>query len=266
VRWHRCDLFDGRTCDELVAALAPELLVHLAWNAVPGQFWISDENVRWVEASLRLMRSFAGAGGRRAVLAGSCAEYGPAAGICSEDSTPLRPGALYGSCKDALRQVVAAHARQAGYRAAWVRIFHPFGARERPDRLIPSVIQGLLAGRPVDLTEGHQRRDFLAVEDVAAALVSVLASDFEGPLNVGSGDATSVRDMAAMIAALTGGHELVRFGARSGGKEPQLVVADTTRINHELGWAPAVPLEDGIARAVDWWRAQMREDALQLAR
>jgi nucleoside-diphosphate-sugar epimerase len=254
VRWHRCDLFDPAESEQLVAGLAPPMLLHLAWNAVPGEFWTSADNVRWVEASLRLVRSFAANGGKRAVLVGSCAEYDPAAGVCSERTSPLRPETLYGACKIALQEVVAAHSTQVGYSAAWARIFHPFGAGERADRLIPTVIRGLLAGRPVDLTEGHQQRDFLAVEEVASAIVRLLASTLEGPLNIGSGRATSVREIVSMIVANTGGSELVRFGARPGGEGPPLVVADTARLGRELGWSPSAQLEVGVAAAVDWWR------------
>jgi nucleoside-diphosphate-sugar epimerase len=156
VRWHRCDLQEPAASTELVARLAPKYLLHLAWDAVPGRFWTSDENVRWVESSIRLVRMVAASGGRRAVVAGSCAEYDRAAGLCSEDVTAVRPDTLYGACKNALHQVVSAHAREAGYSAAWARIFHPFGPRERPERLVPMVIRGLLAGQPVDLTDGQQ--------------------------------------------------------------------------------------------------------------
>ena len=55
--------------------MAPTHLLHLAWYAEPGLFWRSPENLRWVEASLRLLRAFAEHGGQRAVMAGSCAEY-----------------------------------------------------------------------------------------------------------------------------------------------------------------------------------------------
>ena len=57
------------------SVIRPEVLIHLAWYAEHGKYWTSPENVRWVEASLALLRGFAAAGGRRVVMAGTCAEY-----------------------------------------------------------------------------------------------------------------------------------------------------------------------------------------------
>ena len=72
VRWHRADLLSSA---EIVAEVRPEVLVHLAWYVEPGRYWTAPENIQWVEASLALLRAFAGAGGRRAVVAGTSAEY-----------------------------------------------------------------------------------------------------------------------------------------------------------------------------------------------
>jgi nucleoside-diphosphate-sugar epimerase len=237
-----------------VAQVEPELLLHLAWDAIPGRFWTSDDNVRWVESSLRLIRAFAAAGGRGAVFAGSAAEYGRSAGRCSEDATALRPDTLYGACKNALRQIVSAHSSAMGYRAAWARIFQPFGPRERPERLVPSVCQGLLAGNPVELTHGHHERDFLAVDDVADALVRLLASDVEGPINIGSGEATSIARIASKIGAIIGREGLVRCADPVSRGDRHQLVADTTRLREQLDWSPSVALEDGLVASVEWWR------------
>ena len=101
----------------------PELLLHLAWYAEHGKFWSSPENLRWVASTLDLLAAFAAAGGRRSVLAGTCAEYdwGATAGPCEELSTPLRPATLYGAAKHGLHVVASAYAAQAGFELAWAR-------------------------------------------------------------------------------------------------------------------------------------------------
>ena len=75
VTFHECDLLDTGAASLLTARLAPTHLLHLGWYAKPGLFWTSLENLRWVAASLNLYLAFAKAGGTRAVMAGSCAEY-----------------------------------------------------------------------------------------------------------------------------------------------------------------------------------------------
>jgi nucleoside-diphosphate-sugar epimerase len=78
----------------LLASIAPEALLHLAWYAKPGAFWHAPENLDWVAASLRLVRGFAAAGGRRVVAAGTCAEYDWSFETLDELTTPSRPHTL----------------------------------------------------------------------------------------------------------------------------------------------------------------------------
>jgi nucleoside-diphosphate-sugar epimerase len=255
VHVHHADLLDQTSAQTLIEAVRPSHLLHLAWYTAPGAFWASAENLAWVEASLRLLRAFGAAGGRRAVLTGTCAEYEPSDGPSSEAATPRRPTSLYGVCKNALQEMATAHAAELGYSLAWGRIFSPYGPHERPERLVPSVVQGLLAMRPVELSHGRQQRDFVYVDDLATALSLLLASELAGPVNLGSGEATSLREVVEAIVAATGHPELARFGARPAPDgEPHVLVADADRVRNELGWAPAVTLEEGIRRTVDWWR------------
>lgn len=257
-RSHRLDLLDGPATEAVIDAVRPSHLLHLAWYTVPGRYWSSDRNLAWVEASLRLLRSFAAAGGERAVVAGTCAEYDLSSGRCSELTTPRRPASLYGTCKNALFEMALAHARSAGHGLAWARLFHPYGPAERPERLVPSVVRDLLERRPVEVSHGRQERDFVFVEDVAGALVRLLDSEVEGAVNIGSGEATSVRSLVTAIADRVDASAEVQFGARDVGDEgPPLIVADVSRLRDELGWAPTIRLDEGIERTVAWWRAQL---------
>lgn len=257
-RSHRLDLLDGSATEALIAAVRPSHLLHLAWYTTPVRYWSSDRNLAWVEASLRLVRSFAAAGGERVVAAGTCAEYDPSGGRCSETTTPRRPASLYGTCKNALFEMALAHARSAGHQLAWARLFHPYGPAERPERLVPSVVRNLLVGRPVEVSHGRQERDFVFVEDVGHVLVRLLDSELEGGVNIGSGEATSVRSVVTAIADRIGASAEVRFGARDAGDEgPPRIVADVSRLRDELGWVPTVPLDEGIERTVRWWREQL---------
>ncbi|HEX2086570.1 MAG TPA: NAD(P)-dependent oxidoreductase [Solirubrobacteraceae bacterium] len=250
---HRADLLDAAAAERIVQDVRPTRLLHLAWYARPGSFWTAPENRAWVEATLGLLRAFADAGGRRAVVAGTCAEYAAWPGPCAEATTPLEPATPYGAAKHECHERAAAHARAAGYGLAWARLFHPYGPHEPPERLVPAVVRSLLAGRPVDLSHGRQRRDFVYVADAASALVRLLGARLEGPVNVGTGRATSVRELVELVARRLGREGLARFGARPDDGAPPLVVADTRRASRELGWEPAVPLEEGVERSVSWW-------------
>jgi len=74
----------------------------------------------------------------------------------------------------------------------WARMFLPYGPGDSPERLVPSVIEALLSGRPVDLSHGRQERDFVYAPDVADLLVRLLAGGEEGAFNVGTGYGTQI--------------------------------------------------------------------------
>jgi len=243
--------------ERAVAAARADTLLHLAWYAEHGRFWTAPENLEWVGASLRLLRAFAAAGGRRAVMAGSCAEYGwdGLDGPCVEGATPLAPATLYGAAKHATHVAAAAFARQEGLSLAWGRVFFSFGPGEAPGRLVAAVARGLLAGEDVPVSEGSQVRDFIAVEELGEAFAALVCSDADGAVNVASGRGVTVRDLVALVARETGREDLVRPGALPPRPDdPPFLVADTGRLEREAGWRAREPLEDGIARAVAWWR------------
>lgn len=251
VIWHEADLLAG--C-EVVAEVEPEILVHLAWYAEHGKFWSSPENVRWVEASLALLRAFAAAGGGRAVMAGTCAEYEWSRAVYREDA-PKNPRTLYGSCKHGLHVVARAWAEQAGVALAWGRLFFMYGPGEAPGRLVPSVVTALLRGETAPMTSGLQRRDFLHVADAGAAFAALADSTLEGPVNLASGEGVVVRDLATLIAERTGGADLLGVGALPDRDEdPASLLADVGRMRDELGFRPRIKLGDGLDGTVEFWR------------
>ncbi len=260
VRFHPCDLLAAGAAAALVEAVRPTHLIHLAWRVTPGAVWAAPENAQWVDASKRLLLAFARCGGRRAVLAGTCAEYDwGVGGTCRESATPTRPHTTYGRCKLHLSEWALALGRARGVAVAWARLFFLYGPGEHPARLVPSVARALLAGEPAECTAGTQERDFLHSDDAAAALVALARGRITGVVNVGSGEAVPVRTVVERVAALCGRPDLVRFGARPlAADEPPRLSADVSRIRDELGWRPTVDLDTGLTRVVDWWRAHER--------
>lgn len=248
-QWHRCDLLDEAAARALIECTRPTHLLHLAWIARPGEFADSAANLDWLAASVRLVQRFFEAGGRRAVGAGSCAEYAPSGSACREEETPIAPATRYGEAKAAMHLALRAAARGRGG-WAWARIFFPYGPGEPPARFIPSVVEALARAEPVALTHGAQVRDFVHVEDVAEACAALLAGEACGAYNVASGEGRTLREVAETVAALLGGRGLLRFGARPAPpEEPPYLVADIERMRRDFAWRPRIPLEEGLRRA-----------------
>jgi nucleoside-diphosphate-sugar epimerase len=253
VSWHEADLLAGA---EIVASVRPQVLVHLAWYAEHSSFWTSIENVRWVEASLELLRAFSAADGTRAVLAGSCAEYEWSREVFREDA-PQRPATLYGACKHGLHTIATAFADQVGLSLAWGRLFFLYGPHEAPARFVPSLVRALLAGERAPMTAGTQRRDFMHVADAGAAFAALADSSLSGAINIASGEGVELRELASRIAAHTGGEQLLAPGElpmREG--DPPSLVADVGRLRSELGFRASMALDAGLQDTISWWRVQ----------
>jgi len=261
---HIADLLDGAKVDELLSEARPTHLLHFAWIATPGLYWNSPENYRWAAASERLLRAFCVRGGRRVVMAGSCAEYDwSRANLCDEFATPLAtesavPLSPYAECKIALQRALAEFARREQVSAAWGRIFFQFGPYEHPDRLVPSVIGNLLLNREAPCTHGNQIRSFLHVADVAAAFAAVLDSDVEGPVNIGSGEGVALADLVNRIGRQIGRPELVRLGARAAPPgEPALLLPKVDRLRDAAHWRPRFTLDEALSDTIEWWRSRL---------
>ncbi|MCJ7634469.1 NAD(P)-dependent oxidoreductase [Candidatus Bathyarchaeota archaeon] len=252
---HRCNLLNMEEQKQLLAKIKPTHLLHFAWYAVPGKYWTSLENIRWVQASINLLIDFVENGGKRAVFAGSCAEYDWNYGYCSEGITPTRPQTLYGTCKNSLQEILYQFSKQTGVSSAWGRIFFLYGPYEAKSRLIPSVITSLLQGLPARCTDGNQIRDFLHVEDVASAFVSLLESNVEGPVNIASGQPIALKNVICKIADKLGRRDLVQLGALPAqANNPRVLIADVERLSDEVKWQPKFDIDIGLEQTITWWK------------
>jgi nucleoside-diphosphate-sugar epimerase len=256
--WHQLDLLANDAASALVASVQPSHLLHLAWYSKPDAYWRAPENFRWVQASLGLLQAFAAHGGKRVVMAGSCAEYDWRYGWCSEQVTPLVPSSPYGHCKHALRSLVAAFSQQAALSWAWGRIFFLYGPHEHPARLVSSVINALLRGQPALCSSGEQIRDFLHVADVASAFVALLDCEVQDAVNIASGKPVAVKDIVQSIGTALRREDLLRLGARPVALgEPPLLVADVRRLTEEVKWRQRIELDAGLGATINWWRDKL---------
>ena len=257
VQWWVADLLSPEQVRSLFEQVKPSHLLHFAWHTAPGAYWTSSENLRWLQASIEILRAFKLHGGKRILAAGTCAEYDWRFGYCSEQVTPVAPSTLYGICKNSLNEVLMSFADQEGLSAAWGRVFFLYGPHEHPTRLVPSVINALLDGQPALCTHGNQIRDFLHVEDVASAFAALLDSEVEGAVNIASGEPVALQNIIYRIAEKLERPDLVQLGAIPVSEsDVPLLIGDASRLKQEVGWAPHYNLYAGLAMTIDWWKRQ----------
>ncbi len=262
---HKLDLFDLRSIQSVIATVKPSHLLHLAWCTEPPIYWSTVENLQWVQSSLALAKAFAEQGGKRLVATGSCAEYDwNQEGYCLEQTTPLKPDTLYGTCKASLYNILNAYSKEVKLSFAWGRLFCLYGPYEHPRRLAPSVISSLLKHEPALCSTGTQIRDFLYVEDAASALVALVESNFNGPVNIASGQPVEVKEVIMEIAQQLNAEKLVKLGALPARiNEPPLLVGNAQLLNNEIGFLPAYDLKSGIAHTINWWKNELLNPAVK---
>lgn len=259
--WLEADLLAPGVPEQIIAEVRPTHLIHLAWNAKPGEFWHASDNLDWMSASLKLVTSFWEGGGGKAVVAGSCAEYGWDREILIE-SSPCAPATLYGASKDALRRLLETISSHDKRQLAWGRVFWLYGPGEPRGRLISDVAVALVEGRPVDCGPGLEARDFLHVTDVARAFVALTLENIEGLVNISSGAAVEIKKILNSLEGITSKSGLIRLGTRHQPiGTPRVLIGENSRLRNELCFQPVFSLEKGLAETLDWWRAELARDA-----
>ncbi|EXJ16920.1 NAD-dependent epimerase/dehydratase family protein [Imhoffiella purpurea] len=221
-------------------------LLHLAWYTEHGRYWSSPLNLRWSEASVHLVEEFCLAGGRRVVVAGTCAEYDWAYGYCKEDLTPLKPATSYGIAKDATRRLIGSVCEGHGATCSWGRVFQPYGKGESDERLIPSLIRVFRGCQEPFGVNADAYRDFIHASDVAEGFVTLLLSDVQGAYNISSGEPIKIGDVVVMLGLGCDADPSVVLDLASNRNDaPKLLLGDSSKLR-ELGWVPRTPFREGL--------------------
>ena len=190
-----------------------DILIHVAWYAEPSKYQFSTENLHCLIGTLRMAEAAAEAGVKRFVGVGTCCEYAQSDQPLSVDS-PLTASSPYAASKAAVYFALSQLLPQYDTEFSWCRLFYLYGDGEDERRLVPAIRKNLGEGRPVELTAGMQVRDFLNVCKAGRRIADVALSDKTGAVNICSGKAVTVRELAESIADDYRRRDLLKFGAR----------------------------------------------------
>jgi nucleoside-diphosphate-sugar epimerase len=234
----------------LLSDVRPDVIFHIAGftsaardlSAVIPSFQVN------LVSTVHLLTAAAGTGCRRIVLAGSFEE--PQA----LDSVPSSP---YAASKSA----ATAYARMFWHLfrtpVTVARIYMVYGPAQRDlKKLIPYTILSLLQGTRPQFTSGTRQVDWVFVDDVVRGLIELSqAEGVEGrAVDLGTGIATSVREVVETIAALMESRTAPTFGDVPDRQDEQIRVADVARTEALLGWKPSIALRDGLAQTIAYYR------------
>jgi len=232
---------------------------HLAAQAGVRKSWGRDfrtYTVNNVEATQVLLEALVGRPVERVVYASSSSVYGDAAAIpMTEDALP-QPVSPYGVTKLAAEQLCHLYHVNHGVPTVALRYFTVYGPRQRPDMAFHRFFRAAIAGQPITIYgDGEQTRDFTFVADAVAATLA--AGDRGAPgrvYNIGGGSRVSVNQVLDLVGRVSGRPLDVRHDAPQKG-DMRDTFADTSRARADLGFSPAVTLEQGLEAEYRWLSA-----------
>ena len=258
------DLLDSELVHRVLVEHEVDTVFHLAAQTLVGPAAESpaatfETNVRGTWLVLEACRE---TGVERVVVASSDKAYGAHDELPYREDFPLRPTAPYEASKAAADLLARSYWPSYGLPVAVTRFANIYGGGDTNlSRLIPEAVSAALDGRPPILrSDGSPQRDFLYVEDAAAAYLAIAdgldRDEVRGEaFNAGGGRPYPVGEVVGMIAGLAATDvepEILGTGNPAGEIDRQYV--DPAKIRAVLGWEPSVELEEGLRRTIDWYR------------
>jgi dTDP-glucose 4,6-dehydratase len=170
---------------------------------------------------------------------------------------PIGPRGVYDEAKRFAEAMTMAYCRTHGVDTKIVRIFNTYGPRMRPrdGRVVPAFITEALKGEPITVFgDGRQTRSFCFVTDLIDGICRLAESDVHDPVNIGNPHEMTVLDFAQAIVRLCGSRSQIAFRPLPV-DDPKVRQPDIARARQILKWEPRVPLEEGLRRTIDYFRA-----------
>jgi len=170
---------------------------------------------------------------------------------------PVGPRSCYDESKRFAEALTMAYHRTYGLRSAIARIFNTYGPRMKLDdgRVVPAFLGRALRGEAIHVFgDGSQTRSFCYVSDMVDGLYRLLLSDERYPVNLGNPSEMTILEFARRIRALAGSASPIAFQPLPE-DDPKRRRPDIAKARRVLGWEPQVPLDDGLAETIAYFRA-----------
>ena len=211
-----------------------------------------------VTGTLTLLAEARAAGIRRFLQVSTDEVYGSlgATGLFSE-TTPLSPNSPYSASKAGADHLVSAYHHTHGLDTVITRCSNNYGPYQFPEKFLPLIIRNAMNSKPLPVYgDGLNVRDWLYVKDHCAAIAAAMEHGRAGEVyNVGgNNEKTNLELVKTVLAKLEKPESLLSFVKDRPGHDRRYAI-DSSKIREELGWTPSVTFEEGIARTIEWYKA-----------
>ncbi len=172
---------------------------------------------------------------------------------------PIGPRGVYDEAKRFAEAMTVAYRRYHKLDAKIVRIFNTYGPRMRirDGRAVPAFISQALVNEDVTVFgDGSQTRSFCYISDLVDGIIRLMLSKENHPINIGNPQEMTIKQIAELIIKMTGSTSQIIYQPLPT-DDPKVRQPDITRARTELGWEPKVPLEEGLATTIDYFRKKV---------
>jgi UDP-arabinose 4-epimerase len=276
------DLQDQATLKEAFLTYKPSAVIHFAADAIvtesmhhPGKYYRNN-----VASTLSLLEVMRDLDVKKLVFSSTCATYGSARFTPITEKHPQAPINPYGRSKWMIEQILADFEKAHGLQSVILRYFNAAGAdlgteigeNHTPEtHLIPTIVQTALGIRPevivygtdFETKDGSAIRDYIHVQDLAAAHVSALNLKESASINLGTGSGYSVLEIIDAVQKFCALTIPVRLESRRAG-EPGILTADNTLAKELLNWTPEHSALPTIIESAWMWHQLLFENATLL--
>ena len=261
----RVDISDGGALAGVIEGVRPDWIFHLA-ASFANELSIDDPRrdltVNGLGTLLLVQHAALSAHRKllkRVIYTSTSCVYGSCSQPISE-SAAISPTTPYAASKFLGESYLAYFCRSHGVPAVTLRLFNCYGPGEYPLRrrgVVPRFIAAALAGTPLVVTgTGRETRDFTYVEDVVDAMLAaaIQPTAVGKTYNVGTGNATSIAQLAEMIITTTRSESRIEYSKRRSWDHIPHRCADIQLAARDLGFRGSTPLGEGLAATIEWLR------------
>ncbi|MGN6546515.1 MAG: UDP-glucuronic acid decarboxylase family protein [Aureliella sp.] len=245
--------------------LEVDQIYHLACPAAPGHYQFNP--IKTIKTSVIGSINMLGVAkrcGAKILLASTSEVYGdpevhPQPESYRGNVNPIGPRACYDEGKRAAETLFMDYHRMNKVNIRIVRIFNTYGPRMHPydGRVVSNFIRQAITGKDITIFgEGDQTRSFCYRDDLVEGIMRMMngSNDFIGPVNLGNPGEFTIRELAELVLELTGAKSKLVMKPLPA-DDPTRRRPDITLAKSRLDWQPKVPLRDGLAKTIDWFRS-----------
>lgn len=252
ITWIQADCSDAGALRSMLAGVEPQVIYHLTGYGVgsPDLAAVLPTLHDDLVACVNMLTVATEVGCERLILAGSLEEP---AGSTEPPNSP------YAAAKVCCTAYARMFHKVFGAPVTLLRPYMTYGPGQRPHKVVPSIVLSGLHGRSPEIESGDRPIDWVYVDDVVDGMIAAAeAPGIEGmTIDLGSGRAVKLRDVAERIVSLTGGKSRPFFHASPRRPSEVVRLADLAPAREWLAWSPKTSLDEGLEITVDWYRNEV---------